>query len=98
MVALLLSMQRIVGRVEVQNDWLLGLGEILDEQIHEQIFDPIGLGRNLVISIRLLLGLRRMFKPSEGRFAGQRLPLVGLLGSVFSSRVLLSRKSRPSRI
>jgi hypothetical protein len=95
---LLVSVQRIVCSVQVQHDRLLGLFEILGEQVHEQICNPIGLGRNLVVSVRLPKGLWRMLKPPEGRFAGQRRPLVGLLGPIFSSRVLLACERRPGWI
>jgi len=91
--------QRIVSGVDVQDDWLLWLFEIFDEQIHEQVCNPVGLGCNPVVSVRFLLGLRGMLKPPKGRFAGQRLPLVGLLGPVFSRRIFLLACQRcPGRV
>lgn len=93
------SVQRVVGGVEIQHDRLLRPGKILDEKIHEQICNLVGLGCNLVVPVRPLFGLGGVLKPSEGRFTGQWLPLIGLVGSVFPGRVFFfSGQHCPGRI
>ena len=71
----LLAVQRIVGRVQIQDDllgcasFLRGGGVRIEEQVNEQSFDGGRLVTDLVIAGRRRLG---EFEPIEGRLAGHR--------------------------
>jgi hypothetical protein len=67
--AFLVAVQRIVGRVEVEDDLLGRLGMGLQEQIDEQPLDRGGIVADLVIARRCRSA---QFQPIERRFARDR--------------------------
>jgi hypothetical protein len=86
--ALLVAVQRIIGRVEVENDpprWRLVR---LEEQVDEQAFDR----RTVVADLRVAARRqRRVLEPVERALAGER-------GAVLAPRLELASKRRQHRV
>ena len=67
--ALLVAVDRVVGGVEIEDDFLGRLLVRLQEQIHEERLDGLLVVTDLVITRRLPLG--RVLQAVQGRLAGQ---------------------------
>ena len=77
---LLLAMQRIVGRVQVEHD-LLGRRRVrVEEQVDEQPLDRCLVMADLVVACRL--ASRRVLEPVERRLAGQRRTIRSARGEL----------------
>ena len=68
--AFLVTVQRIVGRIEVEHDLARRLGMRLQEHVHEQAFDGAGVMAEAMVACRRCG--RRVLEPVQRRLAGER--------------------------
>src|SRR5512144_228190 len=66
----LMAVQRIVGCVEIKDDFARRSGMRLEEYLHEQALDRSSIVPDLVIARRR--SVRSVLQPVQGRLAGQR--------------------------
>ncbi len=73
---LLPAVQRVVGRVHIQDDLLRRRGVAVQEQLHQQRVEPLRVGHDALVAVlRGLLGGAQL-EPVEGARAGQRMAPV----------------------
>ncbi len=94
----LVAVDRIVGRVEVENDprgrCLMGF----EKEIGQERFHLAQVGRDLLVAAVLVGPRRREFESIERALAGQRLAAIPLSGTILSGGVLLTDQHGQERI
>ncbi len=96
--AQLMTVQRIVGRVEVQHDLLGRPRSQPQERIHQERLDSSMPGRNLLVAARHAGTRRRQFQPVERALAGQRDAPIARVDPVLARRITTADQHRQQRI
>lgn len=80
----LMTVQRIVGGVEVEHDPLWRRRVLLHEPINQVIFDLVQVGDHLLVTAAGIGADRRQLEAVERTLAGQRLAAVGRTHTVLA--------------
>ena len=92
--ALLLAVQRIIGRIQIQPDlpgWLLAG---LQEHIHQQSIEPIRIRCDLPVAIPRCRIRRRQLQTVQSARSGQRIAPVTRPLSMLSRQIVLAHQQR----
>ena len=95
---LLPAVQRVVGRVHIQDDLLRRRGVAVQEQLHQQRVEPLRVGHDALVAVlRGLLGGAQL-EPVEGARAGQRMAPVALPQTAFAAEVVAAQGERQQAV
>ena len=94
--SLLRSVQRVVGRVKIQNDFPTPARDRFDSLLNEQPLNLPGLGQYLLVAT--ITPERAEFHPVQCRVPRQRLSFGRLANPILSEHVLLPGHQRAERI
>ena len=85
--AFLISVQRIIRRIQIQHDRLRRRRMRLEKDIDEQLIDLAVSQRRLLVAMILRGADRREFQPIERAFARQRFSTIGAIAPILAGRI-----------